>query len=164
MAGPRLRLRLRPGGATVSREGGCGLQEVGRLSDPSPSHRQRSESEGTGSREPCQNRRFSLPFIKLLSVLGGGNRSFAREDTRFPAPNSQWKSEQEQINTITELFGTPLKASHPLPSCLGPPSPHFLTAAQQLISRRSGHSVSYAYDSSPPTQAPPGRRRHRARG
>lgn len=49
-----------------------------------------------------------LPFIKFLSVPRGGN--FRPEDTRVLAPMSQWKSEQEQINTGAELFGPPARA------------------------------------------------------
>lgn len=71
------------------------------------------------TRAPSQNGRYLLPFIKFLSVPRGGNCRFRPEDTRVLAPVSQWKSEQEQTNTGTELFGPPARARPVTPTRRG---------------------------------------------
>lgn len=134
VTGPRFAHRSQAWGRHSDRGAAVGKGEAGLSPFP---HAIRELTD----RAPRQNTRDLLPFIKSLSVPQGGSRGFRPEDTQFPAPFSQWKSEQSKSTLTLRSLGPRLEASHRLPRWLGPGSPHRLPAAQELISRGSGCSA-----------------------
>lgn len=100
VAGPKLS-HLRPGS--------FGSGRGSRAQPPAPSDR-RATGQGASPEQ--------AHFTPFYQILIGAPRWEPQLSTRFLALISKWKSEQEQINTGAELFGSQLEASHPLPLSL----------------------------------------------